>query len=109
VSEGQPVDRRVASLEGPAALPRRNGELVFAAPWEGRAFGMAVAVNERGEYAWEEFRDRLAACVGSGSASYYESWLEALEAVVVARGLVARDELEARATEFKELRRDPVA
>ena len=29
-------------LAGPAAPPRDNGELVFAQPWESRAFGMAV-------------------------------------------------------------------
>ena len=33
----------VAFMEGVAALPRDNGELVFAAPWEGRAFALAVA------------------------------------------------------------------
>ena len=30
---------------GPAAPPRDNGELVFAAPWESRAFGLALALN----------------------------------------------------------------
>ena len=33
---------------GPAAPPRDNGELVFAAPWESRAFGLALALNEAG-------------------------------------------------------------
>ena len=27
----------------PTDLPRRNGELVFEAPWESRAFGLAAA------------------------------------------------------------------
>ena len=30
----------------PADVPRRNGELLFAAPWEGRAFGLAAAYVE---------------------------------------------------------------
>jgi nitrile hydratase accessory protein len=101
-----PVDHQVAALDGPAALPRRNGELVFEAPWEGRAFGMAVLLNERGAYAWEEFRDRLVDRIGSGRQPYYESWLDALESLVLARGLVAPGELEARAAEYRELRRD---
>ncbi len=42
------VDNSVAYLEGEAALPRKNGELVFAAPWEGRAFGLAVLLSEKG-------------------------------------------------------------
>jgi nitrile hydratase accessory protein len=102
------VDRRVANLEGAAALPRKNGELVFEAPWEGRAFGMAVVLHDRGAYPWDEFRDRLVGRIGEGSPSYYESWLAALEALLLARGMVAPDELEARAQEFKDLRRDPV-
>ena len=43
---------------GPAAPPRDNGELVFAAPWEGQAFGVVQrerhaerpALPRRGEY-----------------------------------------------------------
>ncbi len=108
MSEGTAVDRSVAGLEGAASLPRRNGELVFEAPWEGRAFGMAVALNERGTYTWDEFRDCLVERVGSASERYYESWLSAFESLVLARGLVAAKELEERVREFKELRRDPV-
>jgi len=104
-----PVDRGVAGLEGAAALPRRNGELVFEAPWEGRAFGMAVVLREKGVYAWEEFRQLLVERVGPGSPRYYEGWLDAFESLVLARGLVQSDELEARIADFKELRRDPLA
>jgi len=102
------VHREVASLEGPAALPRKNGELVFQAPWEGRAFGIAVALHERGVYRWDEFRDRLVQRVGEGSPAYYESWMAALESLLLAHGLVAPDELDARAQEFRDLRRDAV-
>ena len=85
------VDRQVASLTGAAALPRKNGELVFQAPWEGRAFGIAVVLHEKGAYSWEEFRDRLVRNVADGSSAYYESWLTALargEALVRMRGEV---------------------
>lgn len=34
-------------MSGAAALPRRNGELVFEAPWQGRAFGLALALAGR--------------------------------------------------------------
>ena len=44
--------------DGPAAIPRRNGEPVFNEPWESRVFGMAVGLCERGFYDWDEFRDR---------------------------------------------------
>jgi nitrile hydratase accessory protein len=102
------VAREIANLEGAAALPRKNGELVFQAPWEGRAFGMAVVLHERGAYAWEDFRDQLVERIAQDGTAYYESWLGALEAVVVDKGLARREELERRASEFKALLRDPV-
>jgi len=97
------IDREVAD-----SLPRRNGELVFEAPWEGRAFGMAVVMHDKGAYQWKDFRDRLVDHISEGSGRYYESWLNALESVLVARGMIEPAELETRFDEFKELRRDPV-
>ena len=102
------VDRQVAGLDGAAALPRRNGELVFQAPWEGRAFGMAVALRDRGVYRWDEFRDLLVKRIAGGSTAYYESWLGAFEDVLLSRGLIGPTEVSARAREFKDLRRDPL-
>ena len=51
---------QITDMRGELALPRSNGELMFAAPWEGRAFGIAVALNEGGAYEWGEFQRRLA-------------------------------------------------
>ena len=62
------VDRVVAIMEGAAALPRKNGELVFDEPWHGRVFGMAVALHEQGVYDWEEFRQTLIAPDRRGGA-----------------------------------------
>jgi nitrile hydratase accessory protein len=81
-------------VEGPAAPPRANGELVFAEPWESRAFGMAVTLAEAGVFTWDEFRDSLIARIGAWEADhapgeeyrYYRCWLEALEDRVVAAG-----------------------
>ncbi len=75
---------------GPAAPPRRNGELVFEAPWQGRAFGMALAVVRRLNLPWREFqRHLIAAIAASPDAPYYDSWVAALEALVVERGLAS--------------------
>jgi len=94
------VDPRIANMDEAVALPRQNGELVFASPWEARAFGLAVALNERDAYPWRDFSQGLAqeiaAAESAGDAStYYERWLETLEKRVVANGLVAREELDA--------------
>ncbi len=92
-------------MAGDEALPRKNGELVFQAPWEGRAFGMAVALNDRDVYRWDEFRERLIAEIAAAEAnastsSYYERWLSSFESLLVARGLLTREEVDARAEEL---------
>lgn len=105
------VDRGIADLDGPAALPRRNGELVFNSPWEGRAFGIAVALEADHRYSWPDFSRRLAGEIARAGpdadpSRYYERWLAALERVVLDEGLLRRDELEARVRQYREGRRD---
>src|SRR5215813_6296164 len=90
---------------GPAAPPRDNGELVFRAPWESKAFGLALALNEAGLIDWEDFRQALIREIGDWEAahpsgegwSYYECWLRALERTASARGLVDPRALDERA------------
>ena len=89
-------------VEGPAAPPRTNGELVFAAPWESRAFGMAMALHDRGLFEWEAFRQQLIrvlsrAEAAGGGFSYYRCWLEALQTLLVDTGLVDVAAIEERA------------
>jgi hypothetical protein len=55
------IDREIANMQGATALPRKNGELIFSEPWEGRVFAMAVALHDEGTFPWEEFRHRLTA------------------------------------------------
>lgn len=105
------TNQAIGDMEGAAALPRSNGELVFEAPWEGRAFGMALALNESGAYEWRSFRDQLVDQIASTEARgeeshYYEQWLASLEELAVARGLVTRDELDARTHEYESGERD---
>ncbi len=95
----------IANMEGGAALPRSNGELVFEAPWEGRAFGIAVSLNERGLYPWRAFRDGLVDEIahddGDGApTSYYQRWLATLEGLLVQQGVVTPQELAQRAAEY---------
>ncbi|GAA3438250.1 nitrile hydratase accessory protein [Kutzneria kofuensis] len=92
-------------IEGPAAPPRSNGELVFAEPWESRAFGMAVALYEAGAFTWPQFRSELIARIAaweiSGAAdepyNYYRLWLAALEEVLAGLCAVSTDEVTTRA------------
>jgi len=100
-------------ITGPAAAPRKNGELIFAEPWEGRAFGMALALNEGRCYPGEDFRRRLIAQIaeadahGDGSA-YYERWLAAFEQLLAETGAITKEELDERTFEFEFGERDEV-
>ena len=107
------VERVVADMEGATAVPRRNGELAFEAPWQGRAFGMAVALHEGELYEWDAFRERLIAEIAAAEAQgdgsgYYEQWLASFEALLAARGIVTREELDERTYQFEFGERDDV-
>jgi nitrile hydratase accessory protein len=100
------VDRQVAELEG---LPRKNGELVFDAPWQSRAFGMAVAMNEQGSYEWEAFRGHLVDEIAEEpEREYYASWLDAFQHLLLERRLLTAEELDRRTAEYLAMERDEV-
>jgi nitrile hydratase accessory protein len=111
--EADAVERLVADMTGTMAMPRKNGELVFAEPWQGRAFGMAVALSEAGAFAWEEFRQALIEEIAvaeraPGPFEYYEVWLATFERLLAAKGLLSRGELDESTFQFEFGERDDV-
>jgi nitrile hydratase accessory protein len=72
----------------------------FAEPWQARAFALALALADRGAFAWNDFRDRLIAEIAAAEkaeeagAGYYECWLRALEAVLGAKRIAAAGEID---------------
>lgn len=108
------IDRNIAAMEGMSALPRKNGELIFAMPWEGRAFGMAIALLREGMYPWQEFQTRLVAqinatgCEPGPAPDYYEHWLAAFEQLLLEQGIMTRQEFERRKSEFASGEREEV-
>jgi nitrile hydratase accessory protein len=93
-----------ADLDALPMIPRDAEGPVFRAPWEAQAFGMAVALHERGHFTWTEWAERLAneiAAATRGGESddgtrYYYFWLAALEKLVADKRLVLADELAER-------------
>jgi nitrile hydratase accessory protein len=70
--------------DGPGALPRSNGELVFDAPWQGRLFGLVVHLCRSGAFEWDEFKVHLIAAIDESGvdetcdpAVYYRQFGEA--------------------------------
>ena len=95
-------------IDGPAAPPRSNGELVFEEPWQSRAFGLVMSLHESGAFTWEEFRAELISAIAaweeqetpSEEYSYYQCWVTALEQVTVHNELVTTDDLAGRARDL---------
>ena len=95
---------RTAGRRGPA-----EPEGVFTAPWQGRAFALAVSLARRGLLPWRRFQRELAARIEAWEREhpdpedtaypYYEIWLATLEEVLVDLGICAREELRTRASE----------
>ena len=95
-------------IAGPGAPPRSNGELVFAAPWESRLFGMTLALIDQGAFGWPDFQAELIAAIRAWESRaepgaeyrYYERWEEALEVVLARTAICPRGDLDARAEEL---------
>jgi nitrile hydratase accessory protein len=98
------MTEELLDVAGPAAPPRLNGELVFAAPWERRVFGLTLALVESGVIDYEPFRQALISEVAgwerSGQSeeewSYYLCWARALEALLADQRALIPAELDTR-------------
>ena len=81
-----------------------NGELAFAEPWQGRIFGMAWALCEGGCFEWAEFQASLIDAIARHEAqpdaeaeyAYYDRFQEALEALLIAKGIATAHRLDVR-------------
>jgi nitrile hydratase accessory protein len=68
---------------------------VFGAPWQAQAFALTLALHERGLFTWNEWAAALAKAIRAAQAggdadlgdTYYRHWLEALEALLLRKGL----------------------
>jgi nitrile hydratase accessory protein len=103
--------------DGRDALPRNCESLHFEEPWQGRAFGMALALANAKAYQWEEFRLSLISTIGNWDQAheandptwnYYEQWLSAFEKLVLEQGLISPQELDRRTEEFRTRTREEV-
>jgi len=106
-------NREIADMKGAAALPRKNGELVFDEAWQGRIFGMTVAMSHDACFAWRNFQSHLIDEIGHAerggeSTSYYERWLHAFEQLLADKGLLDAAILAERTHDFQSGRRDDV-
>jgi hypothetical protein len=87
------VNTELPDVDGAAAPPRRNGEILFEAPWQSRVFGLCAAIVEtcfNGDR--EPFRQQLIGAIAAEpDRPYWDSWTVALQRLVLEAGLI--DEL----------------
>ena len=82
-------------------FPLEDDSPVFREPWEAQAFGMALALYERGLFTWDEWAQALSAQILAAQAqgdpdlgnTYYRHWLAAIEALVSVKGVSSPEEL----------------
>jgi nitrile hydratase accessory protein len=87
--------RRVA--EAVPGIPRDDNGPVFSAPWEAHAFAMALALHEKGLFAWSEWATILGEEIKKAQAAgdpdtgetYYHHWLATLERIVAEKGVTS--------------------
>jgi nitrile hydratase accessory protein len=98
------VEQLLLTLPRQEAIRPENGEVSFEKAWEIRAFSLALAAHQGGQYDWTAFQRELVAAIDrwehAGNDApwrYYDRWLEALESLLAERGLLERDELDRRA------------
>jgi nitrile hydratase len=92
----------MGGMDGFGPVVAEPNEPVFHAEWERRTFAMTVAMGFYG--AWNIDMSRYARERMEPGAylttSYYEHWLHGLETLLVEKGLVSAEELEARRAEL---------
>lgn len=90
----------------------------FGAPWQARAFALAVTVTDEEDLRWDAFQSQLVAEIEANDRSdaeprpltandaetearYYQLWLGALERLLVEDGLLDPGELDDRIAAFE--------
>ena len=94
----------LVSIDEFPALPRDKDGPVFNQPWEAKAFALAVRLSEAGCFTWPEwvriFSREIKAAQERGDPdlgdTYYQHWLNALERICAAKGLVGGEDMRRR-------------
>lgn len=99
----------LGGMEGFGRVEPKAAEPTFHAAWEGRVFGMNVALLGQGRFNSDEFRHSIermdpAHYLRSG---YYEHWLDGVARLLREKGIVPGEELEARMSRLRSRRRSP--
>jgi nitrile hydratase accessory protein len=82
-----------------------DADVTFSEPWEAKAFAIVITLARAGHFSWPEWVECLAKEVavataieakGGVSKTYYEQWLDAVERILVDKGVTSKDQLAGR-------------
>jgi nitrile hydratase len=90
----------VGGMQGFPAVIQELDEPPFHADWEAHVFAMNRALIGAGVYNLDEFRDAVERMPPADylAANYYEKWLHAISTLLVAKGVVTKEEHDALLT-----------
>jgi nitrile hydratase len=88
----------LGGMHGLGPINPEMNEPVFHKEWEGRAFALFAATFVFAGYTVDEFRHAIEKMPPAHylESSYYEHWMTAFEEVLLKRGFITREELDAR-------------
>jgi nitrile hydratase len=94
----------MGGMHGFGPVVREENEPVFHEDWERVVYGMQRAIRVRGLINIDESRHGIERMPPAEylAASYYERWLASLERNLIEKGIVSREELEARTALLRE-------
>lgn len=87
----------VGGMEGFGSIDPADDGKPFHADWEARVYALNIGLLRKGAYAVDEFRDAVEHIPPARylTASYYERWLEGIEWLLVVKGHLTPDDLDA--------------
>lgn len=94
----------IGGMQGLGRVPREDDEPIFHAEWEKRVFALMVSTFGGGAFNAGELRHAVNERLDQSqylTLSYYERWIQGIETLLIEKGLVTRDELEARYAELE--------
>jgi nitrile hydratase subunit beta len=88
----------LGGMHGIGAIAPEKNEPVFHTDWERRMFGLFIVVFAGGHYNVDEFRHAIERMPPAEylTSSYYEHWLHSLETLLVEKGVIKKEELDAK-------------
>ncbi len=86
----------IGGMDGFGPVVRESDEPVFHQDWEGRMFAINNLLIGSGLFNVDEFRHAIERIPAPRylDSTYYEKWLDAVQTLLVEKGVVAREELE---------------